>query len=120
MPPYSGQAEYRYLVVGLEDVEFQSLVCDIPAEPEVILKAVLHYVMWDDPFYLERLTDEVLPEEELERSAAALDIWFSLHIHSIERVFGPVKQFAPMRVNHATIKGRFVKLELTYEEFISA
>lgn len=120
MPPYNGQAEYRYLVADLEAIELESLSFDIPAEPEVILKAVLHYVMWDDPFYLERLTDEVLPEDQLGRASAALDVWFSLHLDTIERVFEPVRQFAPMRVNHAAIKGRFVKLELTYEEFITA
>ncbi len=120
VPPYTGRAEYRFLVVDLEDVEFDSLTTDIPAEPEVILKAIVHYVLHDDDYYLSRLLDEFIPESDVGRATHALDQWFFVYLDQIERIFSVMERVAPMRINHATLKGRFAKLECTYEEFIIA
>jgi len=119
-PLYTGAAEYRYLVVDLEDIEFESLAVDIPAEPEAILKAVVHYVMHDDDYYLGRLLDELIPEDEVSRAMRALDQWIFLFQARVLEVFDVLRRVAPMRVNHAILKGRFVRLECTYEEFILA
>jgi hypothetical protein len=120
VPPYTGKAEYRHVVVDLEDIEFQSLEQDLCAEADVILKAFIHYICYDDDFFLARLTDEFLPPDDIGRAAMAIDVWFSIHLDKFRDVFAVVKRFAPMRVNNVEIKQRSVLLELTYEDFIDA
>lgn len=120
MPPYQGQAEYRHAIVNLEDLEFESLEMDLCAEADVILKAFIHYVYYDDEFYLERLTDEFIPPEDIGRATMAVDVWFSIYEARFMGVFNVVKRFTPMRVNNVQIKHRSVLLEFTYEEFIDA
>ncbi|MNQ48295.1 hypothetical protein D3C85_621690 [compost metagenome] len=120
VPPYTGKAEYLHAIVDLEDIEFQSLEQDLCAEGNVILKAFIHYICYDDDFFLSRLTDEFLPPDDIGRAAMAIDVWFSIHLDKFRDVFAIVKRFAPMRVNNVEIKQRSALLEFTYEEFIDA
>lgn len=120
MPPYQGQAEYRHAIVDMEDLEFDSIEMDLCAEADVILKAFIHYMFYDDEFFLERLTDEFIPPEDIGRATMAVDVWFSTYSERFFEVFDLVKRFTPMRVNNVEIKNRSILLEFTYEEFIDA
>jgi hypothetical protein len=104
----------------MESLECQSLESDLHADECVILKAFIHYICYDDDFFLSRLVDEFLPPEDIGRAAMAIDVWFSIHLDKFRDVFAQVKRFAPMRVNNVEIKQRSVLLEFTYEEFIDA
>jgi hypothetical protein len=120
VPPYAGQAEYRHAIVDLETIELQSIEADLCTEGNVILKAFIHYICYDDDFFLTRLTDEFIPPEDIGRATMAVDVWFAIHLERFREVFAIVRRFAPMRVNNVEIKNRSVLLEFTYEEFIDA
>jgi hypothetical protein len=120
MPPFIERADYQCVVIDREEVEFESIEVDLHCDSEVIVKAFIHYVFYDDDFFLSRVLDEFIPEEDMERAAQAVDVWFGIYLDRFEEVFARVKDFDPMRVSDVKIKQRSVLLEFTYEEFIDA